>query len=179
VAKGARTTMTFGAALMGVALVGVPSLSGAGTASAARARPIMFPCVVPQEAGAASAGAIGNAQNGTTICVTVGEKLLVSLSAPAGTGMEWQHVVASPPGVLVAAPIPVTAGEAVTSTAFLAMGQGRATLSSQRRACPAAQAGPASCETSVSWGVTVDVRGPHRNLPLPHPYFSGWLPAAP
>ncbi|HTT89111.1 MAG TPA: hypothetical protein VMF65_06105 [Acidimicrobiales bacterium] len=182
-AKGARITKTFGlalvgAGLMGVALTGVVPLSGAAAASAVGTRPIMFPCTVPQGTGPTHAAVIGNAQNGTTICVAVGERLLVSLSAPAGTGTQWQQVTASPPGVLVRSPMPVTASEVVTSTTFLAMGQGRARLSSQRRACPATPAGSASCEALISWGATVEVRGPHRNLPVPRPLFSPLLPAA-
>jgi hypothetical protein len=182
VAKGARATITFRAALLGATLAGVvasavAALSGAASASPAEARPILFPCVVPQATGPAHAGLIGDSQNGTTICVPVGERLLVSLAAPAGAGMAWQHVVASPPGVLVVAPMPVTPARAVTSAAFLARDEGRATLTSQRRACPTAAAGSASCQALVSWKVTVEVRGTQRNLPLPHPVAPRPLPA--
>jgi hypothetical protein len=188
---------TFGAALISLALVGVLPFTGVGNASAAVPRPVLSPCTTPAGTGPVGSGpvgsgpvgsgpvgsgpvgsgpvraltvytaVIGNRQNGETICVAVGDKLLVSLSAPAGKALQWQHIVASPTGILIPAPMPVTLGRARTSTDFLARQQGRVKLSSQRRVCPPAAPGPVSCQALLSWEVTVVVRGSHQILPQP------------
>jgi hypothetical protein len=77
--------------------------------------------------------------------------------------------VASPSGVLVPLPTPVSTDRVVTSTIFQAKRQGTVRLSSQRRGCPLAVAGSASCEVLVLWQATVRVHGLGGALPQPHP----------
>jgi hypothetical protein len=169
VAREVGKSVTFRAALAALVLVGVPLVTATRNALASGIPPIASPCGVMDGQAPARIHEIGNSQNGTTICATQGEKLVVSLSAPAGAGMEWQRIVASPSGVLVPLPTPVSTDRVVTSTIFQAKRQGTVRLSSQRRGCPLAVAGSASCEVLVLWQATVRVHGLGRALPQPHP----------
>ncbi len=162
------STVTFRAAVVGAVLTGGFSLMTGSNAATAEPRPASIGCYVP--AGAAVLGhygSIGNQQNGETICLLLGGKLLVSLSAPPATGPEWQSIVVSPAGVLTPAPMPVPLRRGTTSAGFLARRPGVVKLSSTRRACPSAGAGSASCDALVSWKVTVVVHGPERAVPQP------------
>ena len=78
------SSVTFRAVAVGAVLAGTFSLATAGNASAAEARPIVLACKVPAGAWPGHYGSIGNQQNGETVCVVLGGKLLVSLSTPAG-----------------------------------------------------------------------------------------------
>jgi hypothetical protein len=160
-------TVTFRAAVVGAVLAGGFSLATVSNATAAGPGPISVGCIVPAGAWLGHYGSIGNQQNGQTICLVLGGKLLVSLSAPAGAGPEWQSVAVSPAGVLTAAPMPVPLRRGVTAAGFLAKRPGTVKLSSDRRACPSAGAGSGSCDALVSWKVTVVVRGPQRAVPQP------------
>ena len=80
------SSVTFRAVAVGAVLAGTFSLATASNASAAEARPIVLACKVPAGAWPGHYGSIGNQQNGETVCVVLGGKLLVSLSAPAGAG---------------------------------------------------------------------------------------------
>ena len=100
------SSVTFRAVAVGAVLAGTFSLATAGNASAAEARPIVLACKVPAGAWPGHYGSIGNQQNGETVCVVLGGKLLVSLSAPAGAGSAWQNIVVSPAGILTPAPMP-------------------------------------------------------------------------
>jgi hypothetical protein len=171
-------TVTFRVAVVGAFLAGGFSSVTASNAATAEPRPVSVGCLVP--AGAAVLGhygSIGNQQNGETICLVLGGKLLVSLSAPMVPRLEWQGIVASPAGILTPAPTPSPLRRGATSAGFLARRPGVVTLSSNRRACPSAGAGTASCDTLVSWKVTVVVHGPQRAIPqplkvVPQPVFS-------
>jgi hypothetical protein len=159
--------VTFRAMAVGAVLAGSFSPATAGSASAAETRPIVLGCMVPAGAWPGHYGSIGNQQNGETVCVVVGGKLLVSLSAPAGAGSAWQNIVVSPAGILTPAPTPSPVRSGVTGAGFLAKREGIVKISSYRRACPATGPGSASCDALVSWKVTVVVRGPQRVLPQP------------
>jgi hypothetical protein len=161
------SSVTFRAVAAGAVLVGTFSLATACNASAAEARPIVLACKVPAGAWPGHYGSIGNQQNGETLCVVLGGKLLVSLSAPVGAGSAWQNVVVSPAGILTPAPVPSPLRSGVTGAGFLARHEGIVKISSYRRACPATGAGSASCDALILWKVTVVVRGPQRVLPQP------------
>ena len=159
--------LTFRAAAVGAVLVGSYSLATAGGASTAEARPIVLGCMVPAGAWPGHYGSIGNQQNGEAVCVVLGGKLLVSLSAPAGPGIAWRNIVVSPAGILTPAPMPNPVRPGVTGAGFLAKREGIVRISSYRRGCPATGAATASCDALISWKVTVVVRGPQRVLPRP------------
>jgi hypothetical protein len=159
--------MTFRAAVAGAVLAGGLSLTAASNAATAEPTPILVSCIVPAGAGLGHYNLIGDQQNGETICLVLGGKLLVWLSAPAGAGADWQSIVASPAGVLTPAAMPGPLRRGVTAAGFLARRPGVAKLSSDRRACPPGGAGTASCDALVSWRVTVVVRRPLRAVPQP------------
>ncbi len=161
------SSVTFRAVAVGAVLAGTFSLATASNASAAGARPIVLACKVPAGAWPGHYGSIGNQQNGETVCVVLGGKLLVSLSAPAGAGSAWQNIVVSPAGILTPAPMPRPVRQGMTGAGFLAKREGIVKISSYRHACPATGAGSASCDALISWKVTVVVRGPQRVLPQP------------
>ncbi len=161
------SSVTFRAVAVGAVLAGTLLLATAGSASAAEARPTVLACRVPAGAWPGHYGSIGNQQNGETVCVVLGGKLLVSLSAPAGAGSAWQTIVVSPAGILTPVPRPSPVRPGMTGAGFLAKREGTVRVSSYRRACPATGAGSASCDAVISWKVTVVVRGPQRVLPQP------------
>jgi hypothetical protein len=163
-AVGAVLAGTFSA---GILAGGAFSLATAGNASATEAMPIVLACRVLAGAWPGHYGLIGSQQNGETVCVLLGGKLLVSLSAPPGAGSAWQHIVVSPAGVLTPAPMPSPVRPGVTGAAFLAKREGTVKITSYRRACPVTGAGSASCDALISWKATVVVRGPQRALPQP------------
>ncbi len=166
-----------GGVLTGAVLTGAVTFTGATGAyatgasstggSSIGANTILLPCILPIGGLPGHSGSIGNRQNGKTICLTVGEKLLVSLSGPAQTGVQWQHIIASPAGILRPLPVPITLARGVTAADFLAKTQGVVRVSSQRHVCPPATAGSATCDAIVSWSVTVTVHGPQRSGPQP------------
>jgi hypothetical protein len=180
-------TGTFRAALVGAVLIGAVAVMGATGAyatgayatgayatgasstgaSSIGANTILLPCVLPIGGLPGHSGSIGNRQNGKTVCLTVGEKLLVSLSGPAQTRVQWQHIMVSPAGILRPLPVSIALARGVTAADFLAKTQGVVRLSSQRHVCPPATPGSASCDAIVSWSVTVTVNGPHRAAPQP------------
>lgn len=125
-------------------------------------------CASPTRPGPGYNASIGNQENGKTICATVGEKLLVSLSAPATTGLKWSHIQASPAGVLTAAPLTITLSRGVTAANFLAVRGGVVELSSQRHVCPPVANG-ATCEVMLAWEVKVVVHPVGKLLPEANP----------
>ncbi len=159
-------TVTFRAVAAGAVLAGSLWPSTISDVAAAETTPIALPCLVPMPASHGHYASIGNLQNGQTICLVLGEKLVVSLSAPAASNLAWQGVVVAPGGILAKTPIPGPVRAGVTGSAYLARRQGIVKLSSERRACAPAS-GSASCDAMLAWKVTVIVRGPHRPMPQP------------
>jgi hypothetical protein len=157
---------TFRAVAAGVVLAGGVLLGTAGSVASAQSTPIALPCLVPTPVTPGHFGLIGNQQNGQTICLELGAKLLVSLLAPGASGVAWQSVVVAPGGILAKTEMPGPVRAGVTSSAFLARRQGIAKLTSERRACAPA-AGSASCNAMLGWKVTVVVRGLHKSVPQP------------
>ena len=159
-------TVTFRAVAAGAVLAGSLWPSTASDVAAAETTPIALPCLVPMPASPGHYASIGNQQNGQTICLVLGEKLVVSLSKPAASSLAWQGVVVAPGGILAKTQVagPVRAG--VTGSVFLARRPGIVKLSSERRVCAPAP-GSASCDAMLAWKVTVIVRGPHKPVPQP------------
>jgi hypothetical protein len=159
-------TATFRAVAAGAVLAGSLWPSTAGDVAAAETTPVALPCLVPTPASPGHYGSIGNRQNGQMICLLIGGKLLVSLSAPAASSLAWQRVVVAPSGILAKTPMPGPARAGVTGSAYLATRQGIVKLSSERRVCAPAS-GSATCDAMLAWKVTVIVRGPHKPMPQP------------
>jgi hypothetical protein len=160
--RGVRTGAAgAGVVITGALVAGALFLTGA-PASSAPGPALPVACTLPHGPGPGYNASIGNQQNGGTICVTVGEKLLVLLSAPPGNGFAWRHIVPSPSGILFPAPLTITVPRGATATDFFAKRQGVVKLASQRAACRAAPTGSLSCGALVSWQVTLIVSGPHK-----------------
>jgi hypothetical protein len=147
-------------------VVGTLALAAAVPAAVASSAPAAAApapaCKVPRGAGPDYNASIGNKQNGGTFCLTVGEKLLVFLSAPSPRGPDWRRLRATPAGVLGPAPLTLMLARGVTATNFRAVRAGTAQVVSERRACPAAPPGGVTCDAIALWRATVVVRGATR-----------------
>jgi hypothetical protein len=111
------------------------------------------------EKGLARAGtiSIGALQNSETVCLTVGQKLLVELASPATAGLGWEPVQVSPPGILVKGPSTAVHPRFVTEATFTAKRKGIAELGSQRPTCAAPIRGGVTCGALLHWGARVIV----------------------
>jgi hypothetical protein len=131
---------------------------GVVAASGSRAQAASLPAAACGK-GRAGVGAtsIGALQNGETICLTVGQKLLVELASPAATGPGWAPVHVSPPGILVKGPSTAMYSRFVTEATFIAKHKGVAELSSQRPTCPVPRGSRVTCAALLYWGARVVV----------------------
>lgn len=169
------TCATIRTAILGALLAAAVTVSGAGNAAAAPPISPVQPiapvqtriplCVYPHGAGPGYNASIGNQEDGKTVCLTLGEKLLVSLSAPASKGLSWSRIQVSPPGVLADAPLTLMLPKGVTAANLLAAHPGTVDLTSARHVCPPATNGSATCEAMISWRATVVVRTAHKPIP--------------
>ena len=125
----------------------------------------MRAAALPPACGKAGAGvgtiSIGTQQNGATVCLTVGQKLLVELASPATTGLGWAPVRVSPPGILAKALSTARYSRFVTEASFTAKHKGVAELSSQRPTCSAPRGSEDTCEALLHWGARVVVMASH------------------
>jgi hypothetical protein len=124
--------------------------------------PLAATCTVPTGQGPGYNASIGIRQNGKTVCVTIGEKLLVLLSAPEPNAAPWSSVHPSKAGIVEIAPLTLMLSRGTTGTNFKAIRAGRIELSSQRSACSPPASGGASCDAIVLWRVTLVVRSRSR-----------------
>jgi hypothetical protein len=178
------TGATIRVAVLGVTLSATVAISGAGSALASQpngpveparpnqsvqpiepVHPRLPMCFYPRGAGPGYNASIGMQENGKTVCITLGEKLLVSLSAPTAKSPKWSHIQVSPSGVLTAAALTLMLTPGLTASNFLALHQGTVEVTSQRHVCPPATDGTVSCDAMEAWQATVVVRG--RSKPLP------------
>ena len=148
-------------AAIGVATAGLVASAGGGTVFAAQPRPLPG-CAAVQGAGPGYNVSIGTRQDGDTVCITVGEKLLVVLAAPSPAASKWRSVHVSPTGILTPAPLTLALARGVTAANFLAAQRGDVALTSRRTACAPASQGPATCGAVVVWRVEVVVRTPQK-----------------
>ena len=117
---------------------------------------------VPRHPGPGYNASITNQQNGHRVCIGLGEKLLVLLSAPSPQSSAWRQITAAPPGILRVAPLRLMLPKGVTATNFLAERRGVAQITSERPACGPAPPGGATCDAILLWRATVVVQGQYR-----------------
>src|SRR5487761_2182734 len=91
-------------------------------------------CLVPHGSGPGYNASIGNQQNGKSVCITVGERLLVVLSAGAPNASPWRAIHVSKSGILQIAPITLMFSRGTTGTNFKAVRLGTVQLTAQRPA---------------------------------------------
>jgi hypothetical protein len=152
---------TMRTAILGTVLAGVLAGTVAGPVPVAAAAPapaaVASSCAPPGAAGPGYSASIGNPQNGKRVCIEVREKLRVSLSAPGTGPLRWGRIHASPAGILTTTPSLVVPTLGVTATTFMAVREGIAVLSSERRACSPPPKSSMSCGPALHWKVTVVV----------------------
>jgi hypothetical protein len=152
-----------------VVLVATSSFAGNVGMGIAGAQPVLpvrpGACSPTPGSGPGYNASIGNAENGKRVCITVGEKLLVLLSASPTSALKWHPVQVSPPGVLTIAPLTLMLSKNVTAANFKATHTGLAHLSSERIACSPPPKSQVACGAMVAWTATVLVR------PAPQPRY--------
>lgn len=154
------STVSVGAALLGGALTfAVISVVGPGATANAGTLPLSrsAACTSVHNPGPGYNASIGTAQNGKLVCVNVGEKLLVLLSAPSDTELGWSRIAVKPPGILASAPITLMFSRNVTAENFLAKRQGTVELTSERSACAVPRGSQVFCGSVLRWEAKVVV----------------------
>jgi hypothetical protein len=149
-----------------------PPLAGAVTVNRVTA------CNSVHDPGPGYNASIGTAQNGETVCITVGEKLLVFLAAPAATTLGWAPIRVAPQGILTAAPLSLMLSRNVTAENFFARRQGLVELSSQRPACNVPPRSQVFCGAVLRWDARVEVLA-KRKIQLPPVPVTGRLVPVP
>jgi hypothetical protein len=160
-----RATLLSGALALSV----VSSAAPGSTASAATLPLGSSPgCTSVHNPGPGYNGSIGTAQNGKSVCMTVGEKLLVFLSAPTNTELGWSHIAVAPAGILSSAPFTLMISRNVTAENFVAKRQGTVDLTSERSACAVPRGSQVFCGSVLRWEAKVVVVT-ERKVQLPPP----------
>jgi hypothetical protein len=121
-------------------------------------------CLVPHGSGPGYSASIGNLQNGRTVCITIGERLLVLLSAGSKGASPWSQIRVSKSGILEIAPLTLMLARGTTGTNFQAERSGTVRLTSQRPACAPTTSAVATCDAIELWQANVVV---HRSAPSP------------
>ena len=85
-------------------------------------------CLVPHGSGPGYSASIGNLQNGRTVCITIGERLLVLLSAGSKGASPWSQIRVSKSGILEIAPLTLMLARGTTGTNFQAERSGTVRL---------------------------------------------------
>lgn len=141
------------------------SLEGSGIGAVTEPSRTAPHCVVTYGAGPGYDASIGNRENGKTICVVLGERLLVFLSAPfvflsapSPTSSPWHAVHVSQPGILRIVPLALDLPRGATATNFQAVHLGSVQLTSERPTCAPSAAGAPTCLAIVLWRATVVVQ---------------------
>jgi hypothetical protein len=130
----------------GSPLAGSPAIGGVSTSG----------CTAPQGGGPGYSASLGNDQDGKTVCITVGEKLLVVLSAGSPNGPPWRPVHVSKPGILEIVPLTLMLSQGLTATNFEGARAGRVRLTSERSQCTQ-KSSAARCNLVQLWQATVVV----------------------
>jgi hypothetical protein len=126
---------------------GTRTSAGVPTAGTAR-------CSPPKGLGQHGPGydaSVGNSDSGRSICMQVGQRLLVILRAPA-SGRDWARPRPSARGYLVAAPMSLMLVRGATGANFRAVKPGTVYLRSSRPVC-APKPGAVSCQAVQAWSV--------------------------
>ena len=154
-----KVTATLLLALAALALPTSLIAPAAGAAGAGAAGAGAVPgCTVLHGAGPGYNASIGNSQNGKTVCITVGEKLLVILSGGSPNASPWHAIRMSKPGVLKIAPLTLMLSRGLTAANFQAVRAGRVQLTSERSPCTPTTSMAVHCNVIELWRVTVVVR---------------------
>ncbi len=124
-------------------------------------------CFVPHGSGPGYNASIGNQQSGKSVCITVGERLLVVLSAGEANASPWRAIRSSKPGILQIAPLTLMFTRGTTGTNFKAIRVGSVELTAERPTCAPAPSGVATCDAIELWRAKVIVRAPAPALPRP------------
>jgi len=141
-----------------VLVTSLSAIVGTVAASASIQGETASTCLVPHGAGPGYNASIGNEQNDESVCITIGEKLLVLLSAASPNASPWQEVRVSTPGILKTAPLTIMFARGLTGTNFQAVHSGTVRLTSQRPACGPTTTGSPVCDAIEEWQATVIVR---------------------
>jgi hypothetical protein len=152
------STRTAFASIAVVAALGTAGVTNAPNVPSTAQLPTA-PCIQAHHPGPGYDASVTNHQNGERICVGVGERLLVFLSAPTPKSSPWRQITAAPPGILRVAPLTLMLARGVTATNFLAVRRGVAEVTSERPACGPAPPGGATCDAILLWRATVVVQG--------------------
>jgi hypothetical protein len=162
-------TVSVGAALLSGALI-FTVIFAVGTGAAASAGTLppspSAACTRVHNPGPGYNASIGTAQNGKSVCVSVGEKLLVFLSAPANSELGWSRIAVTPPGILASAPFTLMLPRNVLAENFLAKRQGTVDLTSERSACSVPRGSQVFCGSVLRWEAKVVVMA-ERKVQLP------------
>jgi hypothetical protein len=139
-------------------LAALPATFVGAVGSGSTARAVALP-VAACAKGRVGAGtiSIGARQNAETVCLSIGQELLVQLVSPAATGLGWSPVHVSPPGILASGRSKAVYPRFVTEASFIARHKGIAELSSQRPTCAAPSGGRETCGALLHWGARVVV----------------------
>ena len=124
-------------------------------------------CLIPHGSGPGYDASIGNQQNGKSVCITVGERLLVVLSSGEPNASAWRAIHVSKPGILQVAPLTLMFSRGTVGTNFKATRIGSVKITSERPACPQAPSGAPTCDAIELWRVTVIVSALTSTLPKP------------
>ena len=154
----ARGTIVAVSGMIGVfALVASAAFAGATDAPVPVRHSVIRSCTRFEPSGPFDAVTLTNADNGVRACIDVGTRVLVLLRAPRRTGPLWSRPIASPSGILEAAPMTLLLVQGETGAAFEASQRGVVQLHARRRVCPIAKSGGVSCDAIEHWGVTLAV----------------------
>ena len=155
----ARVSKVVAVFVAGSAILASASVVAAAERSAApESRLIKATCIVPSGAGPGYEATVGNRQNRSAVCVTIGERLLVLLKAPASNTTRWSTVRPSRAGVVKIAPLTLMLVSGETATNFEAIRTGTVELRSKRPVCAPSAGGSTSCDSFIVWQVTLVVR---------------------
>ena len=154
---GVLSAIAISAALLTTSSNGLSTVPNASTPS----------CLVPHGSGPGYNASIGNQQNGKSVCITIGERLLVVLSAGAPNAAPWRGIHVSKTTVLQIAPLTLMFSRGTTGMNFKAVHLGTVQLTAQRPACAPVPSGAATCDAIQLWRATVIVRASPNALPRP------------
>lgn len=160
------------AAVIGSASV-VGLTAGAATAKVLPSITVTRPACLPMRPPVGRRVVVGIAEQDKTVCVSLGDRLLVELAA-APKASPWRSVSASPGGVLRRV-FGVTTG-ASTTAVFFAAHPGTTHLLAERRGCHRSSSAP-SCEPA-RFEATVVVLGTHATVGGPEPLPGPQPPSA-
>ena len=159
--------------LLATLATGLASPAGPGLAAATTrlhtGTPAVAHCAPATRQSGGSEALLTNAHSGERVCLAVGQRLLVRLSAPSGSFVHWQQIHLSHAGVLAVVPLGQRFELNVTAQKLAAVRPGQVALTSQRPACAPPRGSQVACRAILVWKATVVVTGTSRSPILPRP----------